>query len=129
VPRDPSWLRWRSPNRPKKRVANHIEEHLHEDISLKELAGIAQLSPYHFARAFKQPFGTPRHRYHMSLRMDRAKAMLKVPARTVTEVGMMLGFAETSSFTTSFRRSVGVTPSDYRRSVARGTHRACCFAQ
>jgi AraC family transcriptional regulator len=59
----------------KKRVANHIEEHLHEDISLKELAGIAQLSPYHFARAFKQPFGTPRHRYHMSLRMNRAKAM------------------------------------------------------
>ena len=50
--------------------------------------------------------------------MDRAKAMLEVPARTVTEVGLMLGFAETSSFTTSFRRSVGVTPSDYRRSIA-----------
>jgi AraC-like DNA-binding protein len=45
-------------------------------------------------------------------------AKFKTPARTVTEVGLMLGFAETSSFTTSFRRSVGVTPSDYRRSVA-----------
>jgi AraC family transcriptional regulator len=102
----------------KKRVADYIEEHLNENISLHELAAIAQLSPYHFARAFKQSLGTPPHRYHMSRRMDRAKAMLEVPARTVTEVGLMLGFAETSSFTTSFRRSVGVTPSDYRRGVA-----------
>jgi AraC family transcriptional regulator len=102
----------------KKKVADYIEEHLNESISLQELSAIAQLSPYHFARAFKQSFGTPPHRYHMSRRMDRAKAMLEVPARTVTEVGLMLGFAETSSFTTSFRRSVGVTPSDYRRSIA-----------
>jgi hypothetical protein len=75
------------------------------------------LSPYHFARAFKQSFGTPPHRHHMSHRMDRAKEMLEVPARTA-EIGLILGFAETSSFTTSFRRSVGVTPSDYRRGVA-----------
>jgi AraC family transcriptional regulator len=102
----------------KNRVADYIEEHLNENIALQELAAIAQLSPYHFARAFKQSFGTPPHRYHMSRRMERAKTMLEVPARTVTEVGLMLGFAETSSFTTSFRRSVGVTPSDYRRGFA-----------
>ena len=50
--------------------------------------------------------------------MERAKALLEVPVRLVTEVGMMLRFSETSSFTTSFRRSVGLTPSDYRRGVA-----------
>jgi AraC family transcriptional regulator len=54
----------------------------------------------------------------MRRRMERAKTLLEVPARSVTEVGMMLGFAETRSFTTSFRRSIGVTPSDYLRSVA-----------
>jgi AraC family transcriptional regulator len=54
----------------------------------------------------------------MSRRMERAKTLLEIPARSVTEVGLMLGFAETSSFTTSFRRSVGITPPDYRRSVA-----------
>jgi AraC family transcriptional regulator len=102
----------------KKKVADYIEEHLEEEISLQELADIAQLSRYHFARAFKQSFGIPPHRYHMSRRMERAKTLLEAPARSVTEVGMMLGFAETSSFTTSFRRSVGLTPSDYRRSVA-----------
>jgi AraC family transcriptional regulator len=102
----------------KNKVVDYIEDHLEEEISLQELADIAQLSRFHFARAFKQSFGTPPHRYHMSRRMERAKALLEVHARSVTEVGMMLGFAETSSFTTSFRRSVGLTPSDYRRSVA-----------
>ena len=102
----------------KKKIADHIEEHLDEDLSLQQLADVAQLSRYHFARAFKQSFGMPPHRYHTSRRMERAKTLLEVPARSVTEVGMMLGFAETSSFTTSFRRSVGLTPSDYRRSVS-----------
>jgi AraC family transcriptional regulator len=60
----------------------------------------------------------PPHRYHMSRRMERAKGLLQIPPRSVTEAGMMLGFAETRSFTTSFRRRVGVMPSDYRRSVA-----------
>jgi AraC-like DNA-binding protein len=50
--------------------------------------------------------------------MERAKGLLQIPPRSVTEAGMMLGFAETRSFTTSFRRRVGVMPSDYRRSVA-----------
>jgi AraC family transcriptional regulator len=102
----------------KKRVADYVEDHLDEEVALQELAEVAQLSRYHFARAFKQSFGVPPHRYHISRRMERAKTLLEFPARSVTEVGMMLGFAETSSFTTSFRRSVGITPSDYRRSVA-----------
>ncbi len=102
----------------KKKVFEYIEDHLEEEISLSRLADVAQLSRYHFARAFKQSFGAPPHRYHMSRRMERAKTLLEVPARSVTEVGMMLGFAETSSFTTSFRRSVGLTPSDYRRSLS-----------
>jgi AraC family transcriptional regulator len=101
----------------KKKVTDYIEEHLSETISLRQLAAVAQLSHYHFARAFKQSFGTPPHHYHMSRRIERAKAILEGPARTVTEVGVMLGFSETSSFTASFRRSVGVTPTNYRRSV------------
>jgi AraC family transcriptional regulator len=100
-----------------KKIADYIEGHLDEEISLQHLAEIAQLSRYHFARAFKHSFGLPPHRYHMSRRMERAKSLLEERARSVTEVGLMLGFAETSSFTTSFRRAVGVTPSDYRRAL------------
>jgi AraC family transcriptional regulator len=101
----------------KKKVTDYIEEHLSENVSLRQLAAVAQLSHYHFARAFKQSFGIPPHQYHMSRRIERAKAILEGPARTVTEVGVMLGFSETSSFTASFRRSVGVTPTNYRRGV------------
>jgi len=102
----------------KTKVTDYIEEHLSETISLRQLGAVAKLSPYHFARAFKQSFGIPPHHYHMSRRMERAKAMLESPTPTVTEVGAKLGFSETSSFTASFRRSVGVTPSEFRRSVA-----------
>ena len=102
----------------KMKVADYIEEHLDEEISLSDLAIITRLSPFHFARAFKQSFGEPPHRYHMARRMERAKALLKLPALTVTEVGLTLGFSELSSFTTAFRRCAGTTPSDYRRKVA-----------
>jgi AraC family transcriptional regulator len=100
-----------------KKVTDFIEEHLNEDIALQELASMVELSRYHFARAFKQSFGVPPHRYHTGRRMERAKTLLEERTRSVTEVGLMLGFAETSSFTTSFRRTVGVTPSDFRRGI------------
>lgn len=98
-----------------KKVSEYVEEHLNADISLNTLAGIAELSPYHFARAFKQSFGAPPHRYVTDRRTVRAKALLENPARTVTEVGIEVGFAETSSFTATFRRMTGMTPTDYRR--------------
>lgn len=98
-----------------KKVSEYVEEHLNADISLNTLAGIAELSPYHFARAFKQSFGAPPHRYVTDRRIVRAKALLENPARTVTEVGIEVGFAETSSFTATFRRMTGMTPTDYRR--------------
>jgi AraC family transcriptional regulator len=101
----------------RKKVAEFIEEHLHEEISLLHLAETAQLSRYHFARAFKRSFGLPPDRYHMNRRLERAKSLLRESVRSVTEVGLMLGFAETSSFTTAFRRAMGVTPTDYRRAL------------
>ena len=104
--------------RQQKEVADYIEARLDEEISLQDLAAVAQLSPFHFARAFKESFGEPPHRYLVVRRMERAKALLKDSALTVTEIGLMLGFSETSSFTAAFRRLVGTTPSNYRRSGA-----------
>jgi AraC family transcriptional regulator len=69
-----------------KRVVDYIEDQLDKEISLRDLAALAQLSPLHFARAFKQSFGEPPHRYHMARRIEHAKTLLKVPARTVTEI-------------------------------------------
>ena len=98
-----------------KRVVEFIEEHLAEEISLAALAEIADLSLYHFARAFTQSFGVPPHRYHMARRMDRAKSLLQRSALSVTQIGIQIGFRETSSFTRAFRRFTGLTPTEYRR--------------
>lgn len=98
-----------------KRVAEFIEGHLAEEISLTALAELVDLSVYHFARAFTRSFGTAPHRYHMARRMDRARALLKTPALSVTQIGIQIGFRETSSFTRAFRKFIGLTPTDYRR--------------
>jgi AraC family transcriptional regulator len=99
-------------------VASYIEEHLSEQISLATLARLVRLSPYHFSRAFKQSFGLPPHRYHTYRRIERAKALLERHALSVTEIGLCLGFNETSSFTTTFRKITGLTPSRYHRNIA-----------
>jgi AraC family transcriptional regulator len=98
-----------------KRVVEFIEEHLAEDVSLAALAGLVDLSLYHFARAFKQSFGAPPHRYHMARRMDHARGLLQQRARSVTEIGIQTGFRDTSSFTRAFRKFTGITPTEYRR--------------
>jgi AraC family transcriptional regulator len=97
-------------------VAAYIEDNLAEPISLATLAQLARLSPYHFCRAFKQSFGVPPHRYHTSRRIERAKTLLAKPAHSVTEIGLTVGFCETSSFSAAFRRETMRTPSSYRRS-------------
>ena len=101
-----------------KRVAQYIEEHLAEDPSLTTLADVVRLSPYHFVRTFKQSFGLPPHRYMSRLRVEQAKALLANPAMSITQVGSNLGFNETSSFTTTFRKHTGLTPTAYRRGLA-----------
>jgi AraC family transcriptional regulator len=98
-----------------KRVAEYIEEHLAEEISLATLAQLVDLSLYHFARAFRQSFGVPPHRYHMARRMDRARSLLQRPGLSVTQIGIEIGFRETSSFTRAFRKFAGGTPTEYRR--------------
>jgi AraC family transcriptional regulator len=99
-------------------ITAYIEEHLAERTSLTTLARLVNLSPYHFCRAFRQSFGTPPHRYHGSHRMEHAKTLLADAASSVTEIGLAVGFRETSSFTAAFRKTTGQTPTAYRRSLA-----------
>ena len=98
-------------------VATYIEKHLVEQIPLDTLAQLAHLSRYYFCRAFKQSFGMPPNRYQTSRRMEYAKLLLAKRAVSVTEIGIMLGFSSTSSFTAAFRRETGTTPTDYRRNI------------
>ena len=101
-----------------KKLNQYIEEHLADEISLSLLAQLVQLSPFHFSRAFKQSFGVPPHRYLTLRRIERAKILLAERTRSVTEIGLDVGFSETSSFTAAFHKVTGETPTEYRRSLA-----------
>lgn len=101
-----------------KAVTNYIEEHLSETIPLAKLAELARLSPYYFCRAFKQSFGLPPHRYHNSRRIEHAKMLLAKASPSVTDIGLAVGFSETSSFTAAFRKATGLTPTAYHRSLS-----------
>jgi AraC family transcriptional regulator len=99
-------------------VAQYVEDHLAEPIPLATLAALARLSRYHFCRSFRRSFGISPHRYHSTRKIERAKMLLADPDSSVTAVALDVGFQETSAFTTAFRKLVGRTPSDYRRSLA-----------
>ena len=101
----------------RKKVITFIENHLADEVRLAVLADLVDLSPSHFAHAFKKTFGVPPHRYHLQRRMERAKTLLAEPESTVTVVALEVGFAETSSFSTAFRKTTGIAPSEYRRSI------------
>ena len=98
------------------RVTDYVEEHLAGSVLLSQLAEVARLSPFHFSRAFKQSFGLPPLRYVTSRRIARAKTLL-AGEDSITQVGLAVGFGETSSFTTAFRRHTGVTPTVFRRGL------------
>jgi len=98
-------------------VLEHIETHLSDTLELAQLAELVQLSPQHFCRAFKQSLGLPPVCYHGSRRIERAKLLLARADLPVTEIGLTLGYSETSSFSAAFRRATGLTPTAYRRQL------------
>jgi AraC family transcriptional regulator len=101
----------------KKKVAQYIEEHLSETITLAALAGLAKLSPFHFVRAFKQSFGLPPHQYLSSRRMEKAMTLLAKPSAPVMQIALDVGFSDVSAFSTRFRKYTGLSPTIYRRSL------------
>jgi AraC family transcriptional regulator len=86
-------------------------------MTLVELADVAGFSPHYFLSIFRNTFGTTPHQYILRERVDEAKALLKHEAASISEIGLMLGFADQSHFTSTFRRIAGMTPSQFRRDV------------
>jgi transcriptional regulator of acetoin/glycerol metabolism/AraC-like DNA-binding protein len=98
-----------------RRICEHIESHLGDNISLEVLAADARLSLYHFARAFRQSMGISPHRYVMQQRVRKAQDMLARTELPLANIALAVGFADQSHFSRHFRRLVGITPSGFRK--------------
>lgn len=93
----------------------YMDENLDRNISLAELAGVVQLSVFHFTRKFRTEFGCPPHTYVMNRRIERAKVQLAKENIPLKAIAASCGFSDQSHMTRLFRRLLGVTPSDYRK--------------
>jgi AraC family transcriptional regulator len=95
-------------------IADYIDTYLHDDLGLDRLAAQVGYSTAHFARAFRAAIGEPPHRYIMSRRVERARALLITSDLPVGAIAAELGFADHSHLTRAMRRQLGVTPSQLR---------------
>ncbi|MFD9910475.1 helix-turn-helix transcriptional regulator [Streptomyces sp. NPDC059063] len=91
------------------------------DLDLAAVAACAGYSRYHFIRAFKAAYGETPGQYLSRRRIERAEDMLRSADLAVTEVCLLVGFTSLGTFSSTFKRRTGLTPSEYRaRHVGRG---------
>src|SRR5690606_20610731 len=100
-----------------RRCIELMRARLSEDISLDELAAEARLSPYHFARMFKQSVGVPPRVYLTRLRMERSCELLEMTDLPVTEIALEVGYSSNQVLARVFFKHRHMSPSDYRRAV------------
>jgi AraC-like DNA-binding protein len=86
-----------------------------EPLAVADLARAAGLSEAHFSREFRRAFGESPHAYLLTRRLERAAALLRMTDRSVTEICFSVGLQSVGSFTTSFTRTFGCSPTAYRR--------------
>ena len=97
-----------------RRAVDWIHDHLASDLSLEGMAGVAAMSPAHFARAFKAATGASPLQYVIGARQQLAQVLLRTTRLTVAEVAYRVGYADVSRFGQHFRRRTGTTPSAFR---------------
>jgi AraC family transcriptional regulator len=99
-------------------VVEYVEGRLDAGPTLEQMAAVARLSAYHFARQFKRATGLPPHQYVIARRVERAKELLQAGTDlSLVEVAADAGFSDQSQFSRHFKRLVGVTPRQFRTSA------------
>lgn len=99
------------------RALGFIESHFMHAFSVETLAAEAGLSLSHFIRAFKLHTGKTPHTYLMNFRIERATEKLQNKKLRITDIALACGFSNPGHFTTVFKRTMGVTPSEYRKTL------------
>ncbi len=99
-----------------RRIDDWIDSHLDANISLADLAAVADLSPFHLHRMFRASRGMAPQAWILRKRIGRARAMLRT-ACPLIEIAVATGFSSQSHFTRAFRAQTGMTPTGYRRAL------------
>ncbi len=101
----------------RRRLAEYIDAHLEQPLTLGMLADLACMSEYHLARMFRLSFGMPPYAWIAARRLDRARQLLKSSALPLQQVADACGYADLSHFSHRFRDGVGIAPSHYRQAM------------
>jgi len=112
-----------------RRARDHIDRHYSRPLDLDQLAAVAGVSKFHFARCFEATYGETPIRYLTRRRIERAQDLLRAANLTVTEVCMVVGFSSLGSFSSRFTQLVGESPTAYRDRWAAqgGPHIPGCY--
>ena len=97
-----------------RRVLDCISTNIDKEITLAQLAGVASLSVFHFARTFTRAMGVSPHRYVSRIRLENAMADIAAGKLSLAEIAFNAGFSSQASFTRAFYRVSGLTPGEYR---------------
>lgn len=97
-----------------RQVKQYVEDNLAGNLCMADLAAVAHMSEFHFSRLFKQSTGYTPYRYIVGRRVQRGRELLAKTALPLQEISEKLGFGDQSHFTTVFRKSVGMTPKQFR---------------
>jgi AraC family transcriptional regulator len=109
-----------------RRIKELVQAKMEDDLSLNEMAQSVGLSTAHFARMFRKSTGATPHQFVLRQRLERAKAMLRVPDARVLDVAVACGFKTQQHFAQVFRDVWGVSPTEYRQDLV-GSEPACAL--
>lgn len=104
------------------RAKDRMDAASHEDWPVQRLARVSGVSAAHFARSFKEAFGVPPHRYLLTRRIERAKALLRETDLSLTEVAFQTGWQSLGTFGRTFRDVTGESPSTIRARERAAAH-------
>ncbi|MGH7283642.1 MAG: helix-turn-helix transcriptional regulator [Polyangiaceae bacterium] len=94
----------------------------HEEWPVRRLARVSGVSEAHFARSFKEAFGSPPHRYLLTRRIERATALLRDTELSITDIAFETGWQSLGTFGRTFRDVTGESPGDFRARAKAETH-------
>lgn len=100
-----------------KRVLDFVDQHLNEDIRLRDMAQVSYMNPSYFSTFFKKFYGMSPMEYIIKKRIHKAIDYLKSSDKSITEITSLCGFNNSSNFNKSFRRVTGKMPSDFRKNI------------